>query len=205
MKTIFVHGSGQRSNSWDKVLSEIEYKNECLTPDLRDILKGKPATYKNLYGAFKSYCDQFEEKINIVGLSLGGILALEYVMENPERVQKLMLIATPHKVPKLVFTIQNIVLRFLPSSLFKDMAFNKEDTLALGKSMKDLNFTNRVSKLKNETCVVCGQKDKTNLKSAYYLKEHIKSAKLIIVEGAGHVLNEEVPEKLAGVINGFFE
>ena len=44
MKTIFVHGSGQRSNSWDKVLSEIEYKNECLTPDLRDILKGKSAT-----------------------------------------------------------------------------------------------------------------------------------------------------------------
>lgn len=116
-----------------------------------------------------------------------------------------MLIATPHKVPKLAFTIQNIVLRFLPSSLFKDMAFNKKDTLALGKSMKDLDFTNRVSKLKNETCVVCGQKDKTNLKSAYYLKEHIKNAKLIIVEGAGHVLNEEVPEKLAGVINGFFE
>lgn len=83
------------------------------------------------------------------------------------------------------------------------MAFNKKDTLALGKSMKDLNFTNRVSELKNETCVVCGQKDKTNLKSAYYLKEHIKSAKLIIVEGAGHVLNEEVPEKVAGVINGF--
>ena len=53
MKTIFVHGSGQRANSWDKVLSEIEYKNECLTPDLRDILKGKSATYKNLYGAFK--------------------------------------------------------------------------------------------------------------------------------------------------------
>ena len=53
--------------------------------------------------------------------------------------------------------------------------------------------------------VVCGQKDKTNLKSAYYFKEHIKSAKLIIVEGAGHVLNEEVPERLAGVINGFFE
>lgn len=205
MKTIFVHGSGQRSNSWDKVLSEIEYKNECLTPDLRDILKGKSVTYKNLYGAFKSYCDQFEEKINIVGLSLGGILALEYTLENPEKVQKLMLVATPHKVPKLAFTIQNIVLRFLPSSLFEDMAFNKKDTLALGKSMKDLNFTNRVSELKNETCVVCGQKDKTNLKSAYYLKEHIKNAKLIIVEGAGHVLNEEVPEKLAGVINGFFE
>ena len=130
---------------------------------------------------------------------------MEYALENPEKVQKLMLIATPHKVPKLVFTIQNIVLRFLPFSLFKDMAFNKKDTLALGKSMKDLNFTNRVSKLKNETCVVCGQKDKTNLKSAYYLKEHIKSAKLIIVEGAGHVLNEKVPEKVAGVINGFFE
>ena len=40
MKTIFGHGSGQLANSCDKVLSEIEYKNECLTPDLRDILKG---------------------------------------------------------------------------------------------------------------------------------------------------------------------
>lgn len=44
-----------------------------------------------------------------------------------------------------------------------------------------------------------------HLKSAYYLKEHIKNAKLIIVEGAGHVLNEEVPEKVAGIIESFVD
>ena len=48
MKTIFVHGSGQRANSWDKVLSEIEYKNECLTPDLQKFQIGFPVDFPRL-------------------------------------------------------------------------------------------------------------------------------------------------------------
>jgi glycyl-tRNA synthetase alpha subunit len=36
--------------------------------------------------------------------------------------------------------------KFLPQSIFDNMAFNKKDTFILGKSMKKLDFSNKVQK-----------------------------------------------------------
>ena len=38
------------------------------------------------------------------------------------------------------------------------------------------------------TLIVCGEKDSANIKSAYYLSENIKNAKLKIIENTGHVV-----------------
>ena len=61
----------------------------------------------------------------------GGILALDYALDHPENVKTLVLIGTPHKVPKFAFALQNVVFRFLPKSTFASMAFDKRDTFAL--------------------------------------------------------------------------
>ncbi len=34
--------------------------------------------YKNLYDSFSNFCNHQEEKVNLYGLSLGGILALDF-------------------------------------------------------------------------------------------------------------------------------
>lgn len=81
--------------------------------------------------------------------------------------------------------------KFLPQSIFDNMAFNKKDTFILGKSMKKLDFSNKVQKIKCPTLTVRGEKDSANIKSAYYLSENIKNAKLKIIENTGHVVNEE--------------
>mgnify|MGYP001624029432 CR=1 FL=1 len=205
MKKIFIHGSGHKGTSWSETISYMKDNKDILCPDLSSILDGKEASYYNLYSAFSEYCNKIDGKINLCGISLGGILALNYTLDFPDRVQSLVLIGTPHKVPKIMFSIQNVIFKFLPQSIFDNMAFNKKDTFILGKSMKKLDFSNKVQKIKCPTLIVCGEKDSANIKSAYYLSENIKNAKLKIIENTGHVVNEEKPQILAKVLEQFYK
>ena len=159
----------------------------------------------NLYSSFVEYCNKTEEKIDLCGLSLGGILALNFAIDYPEKVKSLVLIGTPHNVPKIMFSIQNIIFKFLPKRLFETMAFNKKDTFILGKTMKNLDFSDRVQNIKCPTLVICGEKDNANIKSAYYLAENIENAKLEIMKNTGHIINEESPKELAKTLTEFWK
>ena len=138
------------------------------------------------------------------GISLGGILALNYALDFPQKVKTLVLIGTPHKIPKVAFGIQNVIFRFLPKSIFETMAFDKKGTFALGSSMKDLDFTSRVNNMKCPALIICGKKDSANIKSAYYLSKNIKSAELKIIENTGHVVIEENPKTLAKILTEYY-
>ena len=204
MKKILIHGSGHKADSWNKVVSYM--KNEdILYPNLSTILNGKEASYTNLYSSFVEYCNKIDGPIELCGLSLGGILALNYAIDYPNKVEKLILIGTPHKVPKVMFSIQNVIFKFLPKSLFETMAFNKKDTFILGKTMKNLDFSNGVQNIKCPTLIICGEKDSANMKSAYYIAENIKNAKLEIMKNTGHIVNEENPEELARLLKEFWK
>ena len=205
MKTILIHGSGHKAESWEKTISYMENKKEILYPDLSTILNGKEANYNNLYSQFVKYCNKIDEKINLCGLSLGGILALNYALDFPEKVNSLILIGTPYKVPRVMFRIQNMIFKFLPKSLFESMAFNKKDTFILGNSMKNLDFSNDAKNIKCKTLIICGKKDKANIKYAYYLSENIKNSQLKIMKETGHIVNEENPRELALIISNFIK
>ena len=116
-------------------------------------------------------------------------MALNYAIDYPNKVEKLVLIGTPYRVPKVMFSIQNIIFKFLPKSMFDTMAFNKKDTFILGKTMKNIDFSNRVQ----------------NIKSAHYLAENIKNAKLEIMKNTGHIVNEESPKELAETLTEFWK
>lgn len=203
MKKIFIHGSGHKADSWNKTMQYMKYKEDILCPNLSSILNEKEATYSNLYSAFTGYCSRMSTPVHLCGISLGGILALNYAIDFPDKVKSLVLIGTPHKVPKVMFRIQNIIFRFLPKSVFENMAFDKKDTFSLGNSMKTLDFINQVQNIPCPTLIICGKKDNANLKSAHYLSENIKNAKEEILENTGHVVNEEKPELLANILDKF--
>ena len=205
MKNIFIHGLGHKGASWNKTITYMKDNKDILCPNLSSILNKKEASYHNLYSAFAKYCSKVDGKINLCGISLGGILALNYALDFPDKVQSLVLIGTPHKVSKIMFSIQNIILNFLPKSIFENTAFNKKNTFILGNTMKTLDFSNKVQNIKCPTLVLCGEKDTANIKSAYYLSENIKDAKLKIIKNTGHVVNEENPKELAEILDEYYK
>lgn len=201
---IWLHGSGHKAASWDETISYMPSGEDIVCPDLASILKGKAATYENLYSAFAKYCNGFEGQIHLCGLSLGGILALNFALDFPQKLKTLVLIGTPYKVPKAAFGLQNVVFRFLPKSVFDTMAFDKKDTFALGNTMKNLDFSDAVKNVQCPTLILCGEKDGANMKSAHYLAQNIRGAKLKILENAGHVVNEENPKALAEILSEYY-
>ena len=201
---IFVHGSGHKATSWEKTISYMTNNEDIVCPNLSSILEGKEASYENLYSSFVKYCNKFDGQIHLCGLSLGGILALNFALDFPQKVKTLVLIGTPYKVPKVAFSFQNIIFRFLPKSIFETMAFDKKNTFALGDTMKNLDFSDRVKNIKCPTLILCGKKDSANMKSADYLSQSIRSAELKIIENTGHVVNEENPKALADILNEYY-
>ena len=203
MKKILIHGSGHKAESWDKVITYMNNDKDILCPNLSEILNEKEASYDNLYNSFVEYCNNVNGKIDLCGLSLGGILALNYAIDYPNKVEKLVLIGKPYRVPKVMFSIQNVIFKFLPKKLFETMAFNKKDTFILGSTMKKIDFSNRVQKIKCPTLVICGENDSANIKSAHYLAENIKNAKLEVIKNTGHIINEENPKELSELLTEF--
>ena len=86
MKTILLHGLGQTSSSWKNTINTMGKSADILCPNLFDWFEDKEVCYQVLYLAFSEYCKQFSEPVNICGLSLGGILALQYGIENPDKI-----------------------------------------------------------------------------------------------------------------------
>ena len=197
---ILVHGFGQRASSWKETISYLQKNETVLCPNLSSILSGKPAAYPALYAAFAEYCGKADGQLHLCGISLGGILALNYALDFPQKIKTLVLIGTPCKITRVMLGIQTVLFHFFPKSAFTSMAFDKTDAFALVNSMKDLDFSGRVHQIQCPTLVLCGNKDRTNLKSAYYLSRHIPNAELRLVAHSGHVVNEEQPNALASML-----
>ena len=205
MKYIFVHGLGQTASGWDSTIENLEVKSNCECPDLVTMLAGKEINYTNLYKAFSAYCDNFAEPLHICGLSLGGILALNYGIENPEKVCSLVLIGTQYKMPVGLLKFQNIIFRFMPKSMFTQMGFGKKDFIELSKSMMVLDFSKDLDKVSCPVLVMCGEKDNANRKAAEELTQYLHSAEMQVVESAGHEINVDAPERLAKLLNAFYK
>lgn len=202
MINIFLHGLGQNSSSWERTIEYMNTDIEIKCPNLFDLCSDD-LTYINLYEAFSEYCNKFSEPLNICGLSLGGMLAINYAIDNPEKVNSLILIGTQYKIPKLLMSIQNIIFKFIPERNFENMGVSKKNTISLTKSMMDINFKDDLAQIICPTLILCGRKDIYNKKSSRKLEKMIKNAKLKFIEKSSHEVNKDNPKLLAEELSKF--
>lgn len=204
MEYVFIHGLGQSSSSWNETISFLPRHMKAYCPDLFGLCKDNQITYEKIYRAFEEYVDRFEKPVNFCGISLGAVLALDYTINNPQKVNSLILIAPQYKMPRLLLSIQNIVFSVLPQKSFQEMGLQKKEMISLTNSMKRLNFT---SDLKNIACpslIICGQRDIPNQKAAKAMAENISGARLVLIEKSGHEVNMDAPLKLANLVKEFW-
>lgn len=206
MKTILVHGLGQNSKDWDAVRNKLEERGISATaPDLFSLAKCRELSYAALYQAFSEVCGSCEERLNLCGLSLGGLLALNYAMQHTEKVNSLVLIGAPFRIPKGVLKFQNVVFGFMPKTAFRSMGVSKKDFIHLSKSMANLDFMEAAAKaLDCPALVLIGAKDKINMESAERYHEAMKNSRLVIVENSGHEVNRDNPDELVRALWEFW-
>ena len=207
MKYLYLHGLGQSVDSWNGVIRTVEAGAEdnsvCL--DLPEMLRGRTASYSNLYAAFSEICDAEKEEIILCGLSLGGVLALNYAIDHPQKVKALVLIAAQYKMPVRLLKVQNWLFRFMPQSMFQQTGFGKLDFISLCSTMAELDFSDSLNRVSCPTLVVCGEKDKVNRKASIELADILRDSQFRGIPEAGHEVNLESPEKLASLLREFYK
>lgn len=205
MTPLYIHGLGQTPSVWKPVLRLMNTPADCAQPDLASMVCAEQTTYNNLYKAFAQLCDASPAPLMLCGLSLGGVLALHYAVERPDRVAALVLIAPQYKMPTCLLQIQNILFRIMPASMFRETGFSKAQFIKLCGSMTDLDFSTSLPHITCPVLVICGSRDRANKKACIELSERISTAELAMIEGAGHELNRETPEELAALLQNFYE
>jgi len=94
---MLIHGLGSSGADWVLQAVSLESKFRLIVPDLpgsghSDPLPA-PARIENMAAALWALCDHLGiERLNVVGFSLGGAVALEMALQRPEGVQRLALI-----------------------------------------------------------------------------------------------------------------
>lgn len=206
MINILLHGLGQNAQSWDFVYKNLQELNlNTICPNLFSLIKSDTKDYETLYQAFSSFCMKQNEKVNLCGISLGGVLSLDFVKKHPEKVNSIILIGTPYTIPKTLFKLQGFLFHMMPKSAFTKMGCEKKEFISLVNSMSNLKIHDGLDQIACEALILCGAGDKANKKGAVLLNKHIKNSELIIINDAGHEVNTDNPKKLFKLIYDFLK
>lgn len=200
MTQIFLHGLGQVPENWNGIRKASPY----ICPNLSSLIKNKPSDYQNLYKEVSKICDQSEGALDLCGLSIGSVLALQYASAHPEKVRSLVLIAPQFKMPKTLLKIQNVLFSVMPQSAFMETGFGKKEFIQLCTSMQNIDLSESLCKIECPVLIIYGQKDSPNKKAAVQLSQRLPYAKLKVIEAAGHEVNLDAPEELSKVMDDFY-
>ena len=154
MKFLYLHGIGQKPDSWDRAIKDTKGSDSSVSLSLAKMLEGKAATYGELYAAFSEECDKENDEIVLCGLSLGAVLALNYVIDHPDKVKAVVLIAAQYKMPEKLLKLQNLLFRFMPNTMFKQFGFKKADVIRLCGTMAELNLRDSLCKVSCPALIV---------------------------------------------------
>lgn len=205
MKNILIHGLGQNDTSWNMVSEKLEKNGiKVETPNLYSMIKDKSFDYNSLFNEFTDYFNSFDGKLNLCGLSLGGILALHYTKKFPNKVNSLILIGTPYKIPKFLFKVQGIIFHLMPKSTFEKIGCLKKDFITLVNSMSNLDMASDLDKIECRMLILCGEKDNQNMEDARLLNNNIKNSEFKIIKNASHEVNIDNPDETFNMINDFW-
>jgi len=96
---IFIHGYGAKKEIWKTQVVDISKKFQAITFDIRGTGESDrpniPYSMKLLADDVKGLMEFIGvEKVHLIGRSFGGMIAQHFVLQYPEKVEKLVLIAT---------------------------------------------------------------------------------------------------------------
>lgn len=205
MKYLYLHGLGQKPDSWNRTIKETKVSGSSISLSLAEMSEGKDVTYKELYSAFSEVCEKEDEEIVLCGLSLGAVLALNYAIDHPDKIKALVLIAAQYKMPEKLLKFQNVLFRLMPNSMFKQTGFTKADVISLCGTMAELDFTESLHNVSCPVLIVCGEKDNANKKASKELACYLSKSSFYELLKTGHEVNIEAPEEIAMVLQEFYD
>jgi len=200
MKLVFLHGLGQDAHSWQSVQDALS----PLPSDSFAIFSYPSESYQEAKERLTECLQQESEPFILVGLSLGGVLALELSSQDLPHLKGLVLSGTQYKLKtNLLYRLQILLFRLLPKQVFEKQGANKQHMLQILTELKSLNLTNTAKTCQLPSLVICGSKDRANQASSKKLANLLPKGHYLEIVDGGHTLNTQKPNELAQAIKEF--
>ena len=232
---LILHGWGGSSGSWievQRILAKEGFK--VIVLDLPGFGKSHTPSVPWGIAEYSEFILNFLQKIglkkiNLMGHSFGGRIAIKLATKHPEKLKKLILCASagikhdlnfPQKIVLNLALIGNFFFSRKPLRRYKDVIRNvfymflckRDYTKTRGvmretfKKVIEEDLKPELSEIKPKTLLIWGKKDKAvPLADAYLMKENISHSVLEIIPRAFHTPNLEFPEKLSNIILNFLK
>lgn len=123
------------------------------------------------------------QRAHLVGLSLGGMAALQFAIDFPDRVASLVVTGNQVRMTGAQRAITKFLTRFIPGQL-APAGISKKKLIALVDSVGRADMRDGFARIIAPTLVLCGTEDHSSLPFAQELAAGVRGAELQLVPGA---------------------
>ncbi len=225
---VFCHGSGGKHLHF---INQLEGLQDVANPIGVDF-PGHGQSEGNPMDRISKYSDwlhRFCKSLNIgplvlAGHSMGGAITLDYALNHPANLLGLVIMGSGGRLRVLPDFLDRLR-EGNPPTVLAEYRYGSETSEEIkAKGLEEIKATppalyfadftacnnfdvlGRLPQVSQPTLIICGTEDKlTPVKYSNYLAEQIVQAKLVLIEGAGHMSMIEKPEAVNKAIADFIE
>jgi 3-oxoadipate enol-lactonase len=234
-KMVLLHGLFMNSDCWKYQLAEFEPKFHILKLDLRGHGRSTkpvgPFTIRDYVDDMKKLLEylQWNSNLYLVGHSLGGMIALVYAVENPEKIKKMVIAdsfchVTHDAITDVISRVNNNPLekfamgistrglkpynreiaKFIASLLTDHMT--KEDCLAATAASAGFTMCKYLKQIKIPTLVLVGKNDITTpVWASGMIHDWMPQSEMVIIPKAAHLTIFDHPTEFNQYTLSFWE
>jgi pimeloyl-ACP methyl ester carboxylesterase len=234
-----IHGLGSSGRDWELQVPEFSKHFKVITYDVRGCgySNKAPGPYDALQFAadLKKLMDTLEIKsTHILGLSMGGMIAFQFAVDNPERVKSLVIVNSwvdfnPRNFKeRLKLWRRTIVFRLFSmrkigevlskqlfiypdQEVFREKMVerwvdnHKPTYMAVMRGIVGWSIADRVNEITCPTLVIAADDDYTPLDNKQEYTAQLPNAELVVIEDSRHAVSMEKYEEFNQVVMSFFE
>lgn|GEM_PF-964171 len=200
---IFLHGPGQSPPAWQDVVGAINPEQPMVAPWLKGLKPTEHGGFE-INQAAEAVLDVMEtrgaQRADLVGYSLGGLVALRTALAYPDRIAHLVLVSTPIVPEPKILNRQRLLVKFTPAGMFRGV--DKEHVLAALDALAETDMSVDLTKVVPPLLAVAAADDPIGRASAD-LMAHDAHALTRFLPGADPNLLVSQPKVLAQLVADF--
>jgi pimeloyl-ACP methyl ester carboxylesterase len=232
---VIIHGGGGDARTWSRNIEILSRKYTVYAPDLPGYGASQPLVGRYFIPELTGFVNNFSHNLglnsfHIMGHSLGGGIALNYALEFPHRIEKLVLVSSLCLGREIAFWVRLLsipaLLRFAGAMT---MAVLKSIKWALDTLVQGVEFimplspasvtvggsittireqtvvlSNRLSEILMPTLLVWGARDPiVPVRHAYAAARVIPDCRIKVFENRGHNVHRDELKQFSSVLSDF--
>ncbi|MDN5797665.1 MAG: alpha/beta hydrolase [Intrasporangium sp.] len=205
---VLLHGIGQSPIAWQEFVSAFGAGRVMHAPWMRG-LRPSDAVGFDLDAAAVDVANQLElqgmKQVDLLGVSVGGNVALRLAVERPELARRLVLAGALVRPTKAQLRMQKLALRIVPEGRLVDAGVSRARMLAVFDALRTLDATSSLAQVQAPALVVAGSGDRLGRAAAEVLARGLPNARLELVARGSSMLNDSSPKELAALAHAFLD